>query len=123
MLDPGKLGAMLLKQWNIPKQVCQTIEYQAYPAFCPPAEIPSDQRVNIALLYVGHAACDYLSNGPADALDHPYLDDYLRLLRFGSRGIDQILKNNILQGMRTKSQRLPDFVRKRLALSRLSGAN
>jgi hypothetical protein len=47
----------------------------------------------------------------------------LRLLRFGSRGIDQILKNNILQGMRTKSQRLPDFVRKRLALSRLSGAN
>jgi HD-like signal output (HDOD) protein len=123
MLDPGKLGAMLLKQWNIPKQVCQTIEYQAYPAFCPPAEIPSDQKINIALLYVGHAACDHLNSGPADALDHPYLDDYLRLLRFGSRGIDQILKNNILQGMRTKLHRLPDFVRKRLALGRLSGAN
>jgi CRP-like cAMP-binding protein len=123
MLDPGKLGAMLLKQWNIPKQVCQTIEYQGYPAFCPPAEIPSDQKVNIALLYVGHAACDYLNNGSADALDHPYLDDYLRLLRFGSQGIDQILKNNILQGLRTKLHRLPDFVRKRLALGRLSGAN
>jgi HD-like signal output (HDOD) protein/CRP-like cAMP-binding protein len=122
MLDPGKLGAMLLKQWNIPKQVCQTIEYQAYPAFCPPAEIPSDQKVNIALLYVAHTACDHLNNGPGEAPDLPYLDDYLRLLRFGSRSFDQILENNILQGLRAKSQRLPDFVLKRLALARLSGA-
>jgi HD-like signal output (HDOD) protein len=121
MLDPGKLGAMLLKQWNIPKQVWHTVEYQAYPAFCPPAEIPSDQKVNISLLYVAHAACDHLNNGPVDALDHPYLADYLRLLRFGTHGIDQI-KDNILQGLRTKSHRLPDFVQKRLALGRLSGA-
>lgn len=122
MLDPGKLGAMLLKQWNIPKQVCQTIEYQAYPAFCPSAEIPSDQKVNIALLYVAHAACDHLNNGPGEAIDRPYLDDYLRLLRFGSRSFDQILESNILQGLRAKSQRLPDFVLRRLALGRLSGA-
>jgi HD-like signal output (HDOD) protein len=123
MLDPGKLGAMLLKQWNIPKQVCQTIEYQAYPSFCPPTEVPSDQRVNIALLYVAHAVSDHLNKGQVDALDYPYLDDYLRLLRFGSRGIDQILKEDILQGLMTKSHRLPDFVLKRLALGRLSGAN
>jgi len=122
MLDPSKLGAMLLDHWNIPKQVCQTIEYQAYPAFCPPAEIPSDQKVNIALLYVAHTACDHLNNGPGEAPDLPYLDDYLRLLRFGSRSFDQILENNILQGLRAKSQRLPDFVLRRLALGRLNGA-
>ena len=122
MLDPAKLGAMLLNQWNIPKQVCQTIEYQAYPAFCPPAGVPSDQKVNIALLYVAHAVWDHLNNGPVDALDHPYIADYLRQLRFGSHGIDQI-KNNILEGLRTKSHRLPDFVQKRLALCRLSGAD
>jgi HD-like signal output (HDOD) protein len=122
LLDQGKLGAMLLKQWNIPKPVWQTIEYQAYPAFCPPAEVPSDQKVNIALLYVAHAACDLLNNGTLDVLDHPYLDDYLRLTRFGSKGIDQIL-NNILQGLKTKSYRLPDFVLKRLALGHLIGAN
>ncbi|MGO9691973.1 MAG: HDOD domain-containing protein [Syntrophobacteraceae bacterium] len=122
MLDPGKLGAMLLKQWNIPKQVCQTIEYQAYPAFCPPAEIPSDQKVNIALLYVAHTVWDHLNNGPVDALDHPYLADYLRQLRFGPQDIDQI-KNHILQGLRTKPFRLPDFVQKQLAVTRLSGAD
>ncbi len=123
MLDPGKLGAILLKQWNIPKQVCQTIEYQAYPEFCPPAEVPSDQKVNIALLYVAHTACDHLNNKPADAIDHPYLDDYLRQLRFKSQGIDQIVNDNILKGLTTKSHILPDFVRKRLAMARLSGGN
>ena len=122
MLDQGKLGAMLLKQWNIPKQVWQTIEYQAYPAFCSPAEVPSDQKANIALLYIAHAACDRLNNGPLDALDHPYIDDYLRQLRFGSGEIDQIL-DSILQSLRTKSHRLPDFVLKRIALGCMSGAN
>ena len=82
MLDPSRLGAMLLRQWNIPEQIWQTIEYQAYPAFCHPLEVPSDLRVNIALLYVAHAACDYLNHGAVGAFnDHPYLDRYLRLLR------------------------------------------
>ena len=120
MLDSSKLGAMLLRHWNIPKQICQTIEYQAYPAFCHPLEIPSDQRVNIALLYVAHAACDYLNKRAIEASDnHPYLDRYLRLLGFDSRGIDQIAEH-ILQGLTAKSHRLPDFVMKRLALSRIA---
>ena len=121
MLDPSRLGAMLLRQWNIPKQIWQTIEYQAYPAFCHPLEVPSDLRVNIALLYVAHAACDYLNHGAVGAFDdHPYLDRYLRLLRLDSRGIDHIAKQNILQGLMAKYHRLPDFVQKRLALSRIS---
>ena len=121
MLNPGRLGAILLKQWNIPKEVCQTIEYQAYAAFCPPAEIPSDQKANIALLYVAHALCDHLNNRPLDALDHPYLANYLLQLGFGSQSIDQI-KSNILNCLRTKSHRLPDFIQKRLALGLTSDA-
>ena len=120
MLDPSKLGAMLLKEWNIPKQICQTIEYQAYPAFCHPLEVPSDQRANIALLYVAHAACDHLKKGSVDAFRSSLPRRYLRLLRFDSRGIDQIAKQNILQGLMAKYHRLPDFVQKRLALSRIS---
>jgi HD-like signal output (HDOD) protein len=119
MLDPGKLGSMLLKEWNIPKQICQTIEFQAYPAFCPPAEVPSDQRANIALLYIAHAAGEFLNKTPVEASDHPYLRDYLRLLKFESAGIEQIARQNVLQGLMAKPQRLPDFVLKRLALTRL----
>jgi CRP-like cAMP-binding protein len=119
-LDPFKLGAMLLKQWNIPREICQTIEHQAYPAFCHPSGVPSGQRVNVALLYVSHAVYDHLSNGRVDALDHPFLDDYLRLIRFDSCGIDQISKDYILRGLRTKSHRLPEFIRKRLALIRFA---
>jgi len=121
MLDPAKLGAMLLEHWSIPKQICQTVEYQAYPAFCPPAEVPSDQKINIAILYIAHAASDYLNNRSVDILSHPFLDDYLRLLRFDG-GIEQVAKHNLLEGLRAKSNRLPDFVRKRIALNRLSGS-
>ncbi len=121
MLDPAKLGAMLLEQWSIPKQICQTVEYQAYPAFCPPAEVPSDQKINIAILYVAHAASDFLNGRSVDTLTHPFLDDYLGLLGF-DMGIDEIAKNKILEGLKTKSNRLPDFVRKRIALNRLSGS-
>jgi HD-like signal output (HDOD) protein len=121
MLDPAKLGAMLLEQWSIPKQICQTVEYQAYPAFSPPDEIPSEQKINIAILYVAHAASDFLNGRSVDTLTHPFLDDYLRLLRLGG-DIEEIANNNILEGLRTKSNRLPDFVRKRVALNRLSGS-
>lgn len=119
MLDPGKLGAILLEQWNIPKQICLTVEYQAYPTFCPPAEVPSDQQLNIALLYITHAVSDYLSGKPVDTLAHPFLDDYMRLLRFDG-GIEQLSQDRVLEGLRAKSQRLPDFVRKSIALKRLS---
>jgi HD-like signal output (HDOD) protein len=114
MLDPSRLGAMLLEQWNIPKQICHTIEYQAWPAFCPSAEVPSDQKVNIALLYIAHAVYDYLNKRPIDVLDHPFLDDYLDLLGYVSFGIDEISRDFVLHGLRAKSQRLPDLVRKRL---------
>ncbi len=111
-LDSAKLGAMLLAQWNIPKQICYTIEYQAWPAFRQPADIPSDQKENIALLYVAHAVYDHLANRALDALDHPFLDEYLRLLGFDCPGIAEISRDIVLEGLRRKSQRLPDFVRK-----------
>jgi HD-like signal output (HDOD) protein len=120
MLDPSKLGAMLLEQWNIPKLVCHTIEYQAWPAFCTPDEIPSDQKANIALLYIAHAACDHLDNGRIDALDHPFIDSYLRLLGFDSFEIDEVSRDFILQGLMAKSDRLPNFVQKRIALNSLA---
>lgn len=121
MLDPSKLGAMLLKQWNIPNSICQTIEFQAYPAFCHPAGIPSDQKINIALLYVAHVACDQLNKGPANPFEHPYLHDYLRLLKLDHAGIDHVVDEYILPGLMAKSQFLPELLRKFILVARNSG--
>ncbi len=118
MLDAPKLGAMLLKQWNIPNRICQTIEYQAYPAFCHPEKIPSEQSINIALLYVAHAACDHLSKGAAQPFEHPYLADYLRLLKLEHSEIDVVARECILPGLIAKSNFLPDFVRKIIVATR-----
>lgn len=122
MLDPAKLGAMLLKKWKIPHRICQTIEFQSYPAFCPPGQIPAEQKTAIALLYIAHIACEHLSKGPATPLDHPYLDDYLRLLKLDRAGIEQVVHEYILRGLQSKSQRLPDFIRKLLMSPAQAGA-
>jgi CRP-like cAMP-binding protein len=114
MLDPSKLGAMLLEKWNTPKPICRTVEYQAWPVFSPPGDLPADQKANIALFYIAHTVCDYLDNKRAGLPDHVFLDDYLRLLGFVSFGIDEISRDFILHGLRTKSESLPDFVRSRL---------
>jgi HD-like signal output (HDOD) protein len=121
MLDTSKLGAMLLKQWNIPNRICQTIEYQAYPAFCHPDAVPSDQKINIALLYVAHVAGDLLAKGPAEPFENPYLHDYLRLLKFEHGGIDRVVKESILPGLMAKSQWLPEFVRNIVHSARPAG--
>jgi HD-like signal output (HDOD) protein len=122
MLDAGKVGSMLLNQWNIPGKLCQTIEHQAYPRFCPPAEIPSGEKQNIALLYIAHAIYERLCNRPVEALDHPFINDYLRFLKF-KEPLDTLAREVVLKGLKTKSQRLPDFVRKFLVLSSQGSVN
>jgi HD-like signal output (HDOD) protein len=114
MLDTAKLGAVLLKSWNIPNTIWRTVEYQAYPSFCPPQVIPEESRTNIGLLYVAHVACDQLSNGVLEPLEHPYLDDYLRLLELEPAGFDHLVNKCIVAGLLSKNKLLPDFVRKLL---------
>lgn len=117
MLDPAKVGSMLLRKWNIPQQVCQTIEYQAYPLFCPPTEIPTEQKVNISLLYIAHVACNYLKTRHFEPLNDPFLDEYLYFLNLHPQRIDQIARDHIFKGLKAKAPRLPDFVRKQLSLT------
>ncbi len=76
-----------------------------------------DQKVNIALLYITHAISDYLNGRPVDTLAHPFLDDYLRLLKF-KVGIEQLSQDTVIEGLKAKSQQLPDFVRKSIARKR-----
>ncbi len=114
MLDTAKLGAVLLKSWNIPNTIWRTVEFQAYPCFCPPQTLPKESRTSIALLYVAHVLCDQLSKGALEPLEHPYLDDYLRLLDFDPDGIDYLMSKCIVPGLLSKNKLLPDFVRKLL---------
>ena len=122
MLDAGKVGSMLLDQWNIPGKLCRTIEHQVYPRFCLPAEIPSDEKQNIALLYIAHAIYERLCNRPVEVIDHPFVNDYLRFLKF-KEPLDTITGEIVLKSLKNKSQRLPDFVRKFLVLNTQGSVN
>ncbi|MCE5336644.1 MAG: HDOD domain-containing protein [Desulfobacteraceae bacterium] len=117
MLDPGKLGAMLLQQWNIPKGVCQAVEHQGLPSFSPPSDVPRETRLSVALLYIAHVVYDFIGNRRTDITDDPYLEDYLAFLKFRPRSIDQVAREFVLKGLKARAQRLPDFVRKQIALA------
>lgn len=111
MLEPAKVAAMLLKDWNIPDSICQTVEYQYYPEFLPPQEIPTPYRDHVAVLYVAHAAYDYLGGGEEEFLKHLYLQEYLRFLKLPEASIGALVDKYVLTDLNMKIHTLPKHVR------------
>jgi len=111
MLEPAKVAAMLLKDWNIPDSICQTVEYQYYPEFLPPQEIPTPYRDHVAVLYVAHAAYDYIGGGEEGFLKHLYLQEYLRFLKLPEASIGALVDRYVLTDLNMKIHTLPKHVR------------
>ncbi|MFP5212249.1 MAG: HDOD domain-containing protein [Acidobacteriota bacterium] len=111
MLDPGKLGSMLLKNWNIPELIHQTIEYQDYPLFTPPSELPEEYRKTIAMLFIAHAAYEYLDGNTAGLLKTPFINDYMKVLNFAGMSVPELMDKYVLVDLNMKLDTLPKHVR------------
>ncbi|KJR43949.1 metal dependent phosphohydrolase [Candidatus Magnetoovum chiemensis] len=74
------IGSLLLKSWGLPEIFYEVLEYQAFPEFLPPYEIPDAYRNIVAILYISNVCYDYLrgryegADDPPDALFHKYMD-------------------------------------------------
>jgi len=121
-LDHGKLGASLLKAWNIPDLVCMTIEYQALPELCEPAALPEKCRSHNAVLYLAGLCYEYLAGGEESAMPTIFLSDYERLLGLPAMPVADLLKKHLKPGLLKRAATYPDNIRKFLATveSRLS---
>ncbi|MGV8074067.1 MAG: HDOD domain-containing protein [Syntrophobacteraceae bacterium] len=111
VLDASKIGSMLLQGWNIPKKVHETIEYQDYPQFMLPTELPSDEKESIAMLFIAHAVYDYMVGKSDGNLQNPFVKEYMERLNFRGLSVAELVDKYILNDLKLKMDTLPMHVR------------
>ncbi len=111
MLEPNKIGAMLLDKWNIPNVISETVEYQSFPTFALPSEIPSQHKKQVAILHVAHAIYDAGRENSVSARDYPFLEEHLNFCGLGSKSFGELCET-VIKNLRLKSHLLPPEVKK-----------
>ena len=79
-VNTAGMGAELLRSWNLPEQLCRSIELQHYPGFAPPAQVPENVLKNVTLLYLGKRMREHLHSAGTDIAAWPFAEDYLGTL-------------------------------------------
>lgn len=110
-LNDGKIGSLLLDEWNTPAIICRSVEYQPYPPFCPPEEIPEDCRESVAVLYIAHLCFDYLSVKKEEDHTQAFLEEYMGAIDLSNYTIENLVSRHILPSLRRKIDVFPDYVR------------
>ncbi len=111
MLQPARIGALLLKEWQIPTTVCEAIQYQDYPEFFPAETVPAEQRAFTAILALAHLCCDLCGGKRIEASEHPYITEYFELLGFDGMTVQEFFSQKIIPSLQKKSETLPSNLR------------
>ncbi|MEJ5348182.1 MAG: HDOD domain-containing protein [Desulfosoma sp.] len=111
LLDSAKLGALLLQEWNIPENVCRTVEMQDYPVFTPPEQIPNEVRLLVAVLYISHLCADVIGGATQEALWKPYNEEWLRVLNLRVKDVETLTRDHLRPSLEKKGGALPEHVR------------
>ncbi len=111
LLDPCKIGAMLLGRWNLPDVICETIEYQSFAIFSHPSELPSQFAKSIGILHIAHALSERLFHENALAGGYPFLNEYIKVCGLADKTIDQI-QDAVLKALRLKPNTIPAELRR-----------
>ncbi len=112
MLSYACIGSLLLRKWNVPNTVYKSIEYQCFPEFFPPTEIPDEYRENVAILYIAHLCYEYLKGKEEEELLSAFLDEYIKLLNLPEIPFLQLFNDHIMPTLFKKSNSYPENVRK-----------
>jgi HD-like signal output (HDOD) protein len=111
MLDDSMIGSLLLDVWNTPPVICRSVEYQAYPQFCPPEMVPEDCRECVAILFIAHLCFDYLSGKKQGESHHAFSSEYMNILNLDKYSIQELVNQHILPSLIRKVDVFPDYVR------------
>lgn len=111
MLDHAKIGSLLLREWNIPDVVCQSLEYQCYPEWLPPEEIPEKHRESVTVLYIAHLCYEYLRGKTEDELPTAFLGEYMDVLNCSETSFANFVQRRLLPSLNKKLKTFPENVR------------
>jgi HD-like signal output (HDOD) protein len=111
LLTPSRLGAHLLKSWELSDKLCLTVQMQELAEYCPPDKIPEAIRANIAVFHIAHCCAERLMNTNVEAGKEPqfgdmeiYFDDYMEFLGLHSSGCEEFLVSRLLPAMNKNSK-------------------
>ncbi|MCF6291508.1 MAG: HDOD domain-containing protein [Desulfobacterales bacterium] len=113
-LNHARLGALLLRKWDIPATIHQSIEFLRAADFSPLADIPEDFRDPVAILYLAHLCGDYLTSGRISYHPGEFTLDYVEHLGFKEQPADFVLKQ-VLPVLKNKQHTYPEEIRQILA--------
>ncbi len=105
------LGALLLREWNLPEAVCFSVECLFHPDIMPPSKISEDILNHVTILYMARLCHDVMQGKSERYMPMLYFDDYKRLLKWDKLTPEDILLSHALPFLRKKTAGLPDFLR------------
>lgn len=105
--DTPIIGAQLLKTWNLPESIWQTIEYQDFPEFAPPEKIPGTHLSAIAVIYLARLCHQRLNKVSQTRLPTLFLNDYLSLLNWNGLSLNSLVNEKVVPTLRKKGNALP----------------
>lgn len=118
LLDHARIGSLLLEKWNVPDIVYKSVEYQCFPEFFPPSEIPEELKEYVAVLYLSHICYEYAKGNENEELPVAFIDEYVELLNFPEKSFMPLFKNHIMPSIYKKMNACPENVRKFLTESK-----
>lgn len=106
-LDSAKLGAALLRNWELPERICRTVEFQQHPEFMSPDLIAPEYRREVASIHIAHNLEMLLLDRPVDPIKSIYTPEYMAVLGFSNTTPAELLKDKILPNLTKNKTRVP----------------
>ena len=112
MLDEARMGATLLKVWELPDEVWQSVDLQSYPHFTDPKDIPEEYREFVASVYVGKLLYQLLAEESIDRMDTLYLDRYFKVLKLKVHTVEDLLDQIVMPRLVKRAKYFNDHLRR-----------
>jgi HD-like signal output (HDOD) protein len=113
--DHHLMGGLLLKSWNLPEEICESIRYQSYFKFAAPQDIPDEYRRYVAILGMSHLVTEAIRGGKDFKDSVPFLESYQEELNLVGYSVEELAKVKILPDLKRKWRSLPVIVRNYLS--------
>ncbi|MBW2014683.1 MAG: HDOD domain-containing protein [Deltaproteobacteria bacterium] len=106
-IDRAQIGGLLLKSWNLPDVVWKSIEFQFFPEFSLPNNIPEEIRNNVTILYISHLCYEIYQGKSEKELPTTFLDEYKQLLSLQKYSLADIANKHVLPNLDKNVKSLP----------------
>ncbi|MGD2028804.1 MAG: HDOD domain-containing protein [Desulfobacterales bacterium] len=119
-LDQAQIGGLLLKSWNLPDVVWKSIEFQFFPEFSSPNNIPGEIRNNVTVLYISNLCYEIYQGKSEKELPTTFLDEYKQLLNLKNYSLIDIANRHVFPSLKKNLKSLPLPIRQLLEKQKIS---